>query len=164
MAQTGYTPIELYCSTTPGNVPAASDLKNGELAINIADGKLFYKDSGGTVRLMSSAYPRVSSIVSASTITPASDTCNQYNVTGLLVAANVSVPSGTPVDGQKLNLRITSGSAGTLTLSWVTSSGGYRVVGTSLPTAIAAYRTIYVGCIWNSAISYWDVVSVATQL
>jgi len=41
MAQTGFTPIQLYYSSTTTNVPLAADLANGELAINITDGKLF---------------------------------------------------------------------------------------------------------------------------
>lgn len=49
MAQSGYTPIKLYSSGTTTNVPLAADLAYGELAINYADGKLFYKNSGGTV-------------------------------------------------------------------------------------------------------------------
>jgi len=50
MAQTNYTPIQLYRSATPGAVPTAGNLLPGELAINTADGKLFYENSGGTVR------------------------------------------------------------------------------------------------------------------
>lgn len=46
MAQSGYTPIALYHSTTPGTTPAAGDLQDGELALNIADGYLFFKRSG----------------------------------------------------------------------------------------------------------------------
>ena len=42
MAQAGYTPIQLYLSTTASAVPTAGNLANGELAINITDGKLFY--------------------------------------------------------------------------------------------------------------------------
>jgi hypothetical protein len=44
MAQTNYTPIQLYYSATTTNVPLAANLANGELAINTYDGKLFYKD------------------------------------------------------------------------------------------------------------------------
>jgi len=56
MAQSGYTPISLYYSTTAAAVPLAADLVNGELAINIntADGKLYYKDSAGVVQLLAS--------------------------------------------------------------------------------------------------------------
>ena len=50
MPQVNYTPIQLYRSGTAGNTPSASLMQNGELAINYADGKLFYKDGAGTVR------------------------------------------------------------------------------------------------------------------
>jgi hypothetical protein len=50
-----------------------------------------------------------------------------------------------------------------LKLTWTTTSGGYRVIGTSLPTATTAGKTIYVGCIYNSTDTYWDVVAVTTQ-
>jgi hypothetical protein len=54
MAQPGnYTPILLYGSSTPTNVPLAANLTNSatgsEIAINVADKNLFFKDSGGTV-------------------------------------------------------------------------------------------------------------------
>jgi hypothetical protein len=50
MAQTNFTPISLYYSSTATNVPTAGNLVDGELAINTADGKLFYKDSAGVVQ------------------------------------------------------------------------------------------------------------------
>jgi hypothetical protein len=50
MAQTNFTPILLYASSTPTNVPSAGNLTNSatgsEIAINIADKNLFFKDSG----------------------------------------------------------------------------------------------------------------------
>ena len=49
MAQSGYTPISLYYSTTPGAQPLAGDLVNGELALNIADTVIYVKDAGGNV-------------------------------------------------------------------------------------------------------------------
>lgn len=50
MAQSGYTPIQLYRSATPAATPTSGNLAAGELAINTADGILFYEDSGGTVK------------------------------------------------------------------------------------------------------------------
>lgn len=50
MAQAGYTPIQLYHSTTPAAAPTSGNLIAGELAINTADGILYYEDSGGTVQ------------------------------------------------------------------------------------------------------------------
>jgi hypothetical protein len=52
MAQTNYTPISLYYSATATNVPVNTNLVAGELAINTADGKLFYKDSSGVVQVL----------------------------------------------------------------------------------------------------------------
>lgn len=54
MAQTGFTPISIYYSATATNVPTAGNLVAGELAINTADGKLFYKDSAGVVQTIAS--------------------------------------------------------------------------------------------------------------
>ncbi len=50
MSQAGYTPISLYYTTTSSAVPVNTNLVNGELAINITDGKLFYKDNLGAVQ------------------------------------------------------------------------------------------------------------------
>jgi len=55
MAQTNYTPISLYYSTTASAVPTSGNLVNGELAINIADMKLYAKNSSGVVTLLSSS-------------------------------------------------------------------------------------------------------------
>lgn len=54
MAQSGFTPISLYSSTTPTATPTSGNLVTGELAINTADGKLFYKDSAGVVQTLAS--------------------------------------------------------------------------------------------------------------
>ena len=57
MAQAGFTPILIYASGTPGAVPTAGNLTSGangaELALNYADGKLYYKNSLGVVTQLS---------------------------------------------------------------------------------------------------------------
>lgn len=56
MAQTGYTPILIYSSSTAAQAPVAGNLINStlgsELAINITDGKLFYKDNANAVQVI----------------------------------------------------------------------------------------------------------------
>jgi len=52
MAATNYTPIQLYRSATAAATPSAGNLAYGELAINYDDGKLYYKATGGTVKLI----------------------------------------------------------------------------------------------------------------
>lgn len=95
MAQTGYTPIQLYHSTTATNTPLPGDLVDGELAINTADEKLYFKNSGGTVKLLAS-----SAGASGNVVGPASavdgDLVAFDGVTGKLIkqAATVSVSQG----------------------------------------------------------------------
>ena len=48
MPATNYTPIQLYRSSSATVQPTAANLQAGELAINFADGRLFYKDNAGT--------------------------------------------------------------------------------------------------------------------
>ena len=66
MAQTNYTPILLYASGTATNVPLAANLTSSapgaELAINYADGKLFYKDSGGVVQVLATKSTALSTV------------------------------------------------------------------------------------------------------
>jgi hypothetical protein len=45
MAASGFTPIQLYHSTTNGALPLAGNLATGELAVNVYNGKLYYKNS-----------------------------------------------------------------------------------------------------------------------
>jgi hypothetical protein len=52
MAQSGYTPIQLYRTTTAAAAPSSGNLSAGELAINIADADmaLYAKNNTGTVK------------------------------------------------------------------------------------------------------------------
>jgi len=91
MAQTGYTPIQLYYSSTATNQPTSGNLLDGELAINITDGKLYYKDNTGTVRLLASnaSTTNVNTISFGSTgLTPATATSGVVTVAGTLNIAN----------------------------------------------------------------------------
>ena len=60
MSASGYTPILVYGSTTASNVPLAANLTTSasgvELAINAADGLLFYKNASGVVTKLASRY------------------------------------------------------------------------------------------------------------
>ena len=94
MAQTGYTPLQLYRSSTPSATPSAGNLADGELAINTADGKLFYKDSGGVVQTL------IDKNTVGNVVGPASSTDSNLaafdGTTGKLIkqAATVTVAQG----------------------------------------------------------------------
>lgn len=90
MAQTGYTPIQLYYSTTGSAVPSAGNLANGELAINITDKKLYAKDNTGSVFLLAS----------------------ESGTTGTVSSVAMSVPGFLSVSGSPIT------SSGTLAVSY----------------------------------------------
>ena len=52
MAATNFTPISLYYTTTASATPSSANLVNGELALNITDEKLYFKNAAGTVKLL----------------------------------------------------------------------------------------------------------------
>jgi len=52
MAQSGFTPIQLYRSTTAAAVPTAGNLVAGELAINLTDEKLYFENASGVVKVL----------------------------------------------------------------------------------------------------------------
>lgn len=107
--------------------------------------------------------PRVLSTSSTSSLTIDADITDQYNLTALSTSLTINSPTGSPVDGQKLIIRFEdNGSSQTLT--WTTTSGAFRVVGTTLPTSTTAGKVTYVGCIYNSQDVFWDVIAVTTQV
>jgi hypothetical protein len=95
MAATNFTPISLYYSSTTTNVPLNTNLVNGELAINITDGKLFYKDNAGVVQTIATKAGASGDVVG-----PASATANAVptfnGTTGKLIQNNsgVTISSG----------------------------------------------------------------------
>ena len=91
MAQSGYTPISLYYSTTASTAPLAGNLVAGELALNTLDEKLYFKNSAGTVKLLASVAgtTNVSSISFGTTgLTPSTASTGVVTVAGTLAVAN----------------------------------------------------------------------------
>jgi hypothetical protein len=71
--------IKLKKSSVPGRLPQPGDLDFGELAINYADGQLYYKKSDGTVATIGGG-----GVLGTRTITEATATNNQtiFTVSG----------------------------------------------------------------------------------
>ena len=103
MAQTGYTPIQLYHSTTPGATPTAGNLLPGELAINIADGVLYYEDSGGVVQQFASGGGEAGGVIITNKTTVTESYTFTSGVNGFSVGP-VTIGSGfsvTVISGQR---------------------------------------------------------------
>ena len=143
MAQTGYTPILIYGTTTSGHVPLAANLTTGttgvELAINVADGKLFYKNGSGVVQTLG-----LSNISFGTTgLTPSSPTTGPVTVAGTLVPANGGTGvSAAPANGQVLIGNGTGYTLSTLTaganITITNTAGGITIAAASAPTSVTS--------------------------
>jgi hypothetical protein len=82
-----------------------------------------------------------------------------YIVAAQAATASFLAPAGTPQQGQKLIIRIKDNGAAR-TLSWAST---YRAIGQSLPSATTASKTMYLGFIYNSTDTKWDMVAYAQE-
>lgn len=105
----------------------------------------------------------VSAAATSGTLTPDSRTTDLFVASGLAGAITMAIPAGTPENGQRLLLRFKdNGTARAIT--WTTSLSGYRAIGITLPTTTVISKTTYVGCVYNSADTYWDAVATVTEV
>ena len=132
MAQSGYTPIKLYYSTTASAVPLAANLDNtngAELAINITDGKLFYKDNTGTVKVIAGT--------GGTGVVAGSNTQIQFNNNGVFGASSGLTWDGTYLTASSIkDSALTSGRVTYATTSGqLTDSANMTFNGTTLTLA-----------------------------
>lgn len=102
--------------------------------------------------------PRVQTVASTASLVPTFSN-DLVTVTALAAAMNLAAPTGTPVEGKGLVIRIKdNGTARALTYNAI-----YRAIGVTLPTTTVIGKTIYLGMIYNTADTKWDIVSVREQ-
>lgn len=126
------TTIKLKKSGVSGNVPASSNLEFGELALNYADGILFYKDPGGTVRQIASG----------------GNTFNTIDANGTLIIADanndiltITPGTGTYITGDGITDTITIGV--NLSDSYLSTSNNQVATANALNAVFAIANTAY---------------------
>ena len=136
------TAIKLKKSSVVGRIPASGDIVYGELAINFADGRLFYKnssndirsflDSGQTISLIDSDY------VNARVVIPA--TQNVFSTIAVAgqsdVVADATTDTLTFVAGN--NITITTNDAGDA-VTFASSGAGSGVIGSANQVLLNTY-------------------------
>lgn len=119
--------------------------------------RLAVKDSSGNVTFFQRSGTQQTT--STATLTINSDLQDLGVITAQAAALTIAAPTGTPIQGQKLILRIKDNG----TARGITWNAIFRVIGTTLPTTTTINKTTYVGCIYNSTDTKWDVVVVNTE-
>lgn len=137
MSQSGFTPIQLFRTSTASAAPSAGNLAAGELAINLTDEKLYFKNAAGTVKLLASNSGSAGSVTSVG----GTGTVNGITLTGTVTSSGNLTLGGT-LSGVSLTTQVTgtlpvaNGGTGATSLT-----SGYLVKGngTSAVSASVVY-------------------------
>jgi len=98
----------------------------------------------------------LNSIASSATPTINSNATNFYAITALAANTVFAAPTGSPVDGQSLTIRIRDNGAGPFTIGW---NAIFRAINCTLPTSSSGQH-VYVSARYNAVDSVWDVLAV----
>lgn len=101
---------------------------------------------------------RVQSVTSSAIVTP-TNLNDLVIITAQVVGLTLANPTGTFTEGQALMVRIKdNGTARTIAFDT-----NYRAIGVTLPTTTVISKTLYLGIIYNSTDSKWDVIGYNIQ-
>lgn len=158
---------------TLGNFNGVFANGNSDISIPAANGNIVF-DVAGTSNVLTVTSTGISNTrinlrvanngaTTSGNITPNASLVDQFNFIGLTGAVNIAVPSGTYIDGQKLVYRFKDdGNARSLNWTGIVANS-YRAIGVNLPGSTVANKVLYVGCVYNSQDSFWDVISVGQE-
>jgi hypothetical protein len=109
--------------------------------------------------------PRVTSTGSTLTPAPNADTTDLFMLTAQAGTAAFQATSGTPVEGQKLIIKLNATGA-TRNITWTGGTAGYTAGGVALPTTVSVSKIVTVGFMYdtNNNVNRWMCVAVATQI
>ena len=123
-----------------------------------ADGNLVV-DSATQTLTNKRITPRVSTATSASTWTPSSDSYDLWVRTAQAVGLTINAPTGTPTDGQKIMFRIKDNGTAQ-TIAW---NAIYKGVAASLPGTTTAGKKMYLGFVYDTSTTTWDLIGYALE-
>ena len=123
MAASGFTPIQLYRTSTALAVPTAGNLAAGELAINLTDEALYFKNAAGVVTLLADSSGALGSVTSVNA---------SGGTTGLSFTGGPVTSSGTLTLGGTLALA--NGGTGATTAGGARTALGATTLGGNLFT------------------------------
>lgn len=104
------------------------------------------------------AAPSIQSVTSSATVTPTfSD--DMVKITAQAAGLTLANPTGTAVPGRGMAIRIKDNG----TARGISYGTQYRAIGVTLPTTTVVSKTLYLGLIYNSDDTKWDVVAVAQE-
>jgi hypothetical protein len=105
-----------------------------------------------------SMIPRVQTVASSATVT-ATSTNDLVTITAQAVGLTLVNPTGTFTEGQSLIFRIKDDG----TPQTIGYGVNFRAIGVTAPTTTVANKTTYIGCIYNSTDTKFDMIGTCTE-
>lgn len=102
--------------------------------------------------------PNVQSVISSATVTPTSSN-DEVVITAQATGLTLANPTGSPNQGQSMIIRIKDDG----TARSIGYDTQYRAIGVTLPTTTVINKIVYLGLIYNSTDTKWDVIGVSQQ-
>jgi len=164
-----------YVLTLASGVPTWAAASGGGGTPGGSSGQLQYNNSsafGGVTNITVASGqttaridPRVSiESNTATTLTPNISQYDMYVYEAMQNSLTINIPTGTPLNGDKLMFRFTDNSSSVGLNFVITGVGCFRQINVPIPTTTVAGKVTYVGCIYNSLSSTWDVIASGTQI
>ena len=103
--------------------------------------------------------PKIQEVTTSTSFTIDSNSESLGILTSIASNLIINAPTGSPSQGQKLMIRLKdNGTSRTLTFNSI-----WRSIGVTLPTATTPNKTIYIGAIYNSTDTKWDVIAIKEE-
>lgn len=155
LALAGADNICLWVGSGADNVDAANGITFGaSFDTDLYRGAANLLATSGYFYPLKGIYPRIGTTTDTGTLTINADLTDQYNVTALAQAMQIANMTGTPLDGQRIRVRIKSAASQNLTYG-STFRGSTDI---ALPaTTTGSGKTDYLEFVYNAADTKWDL-------
>lgn len=142
-----------YTVRTDSSADWAS-VSNDVYFYDVASDLAYYKNSNGTI---SALIKKTESVASVSALDIDSNNTDISEITAQAAALTINAPTGL---GRRLIIRIKDNG----TARGITFNAIFRAIGVTLPTTTTINKTLYIGLVYNSADTKWDVIALKEEL
>lgn len=123
-----------------------------------ADNSVTLRTAGEILADIGARTPAIQAVTSSATVTPTFDD-DMVKITAQAAGLTLANPTGTAIAGAGMVIRIKDNG----TARSITFGTQYRAMGVTLPTTTVISKTLYLGLVYNSDDTKWDVVAVAQE-
>jgi hypothetical protein len=136
------------------------------LMYHSADNHRFYVANVSRANLNANGFqaryiPQITATTTTTTLTPVISSAGTWHVTALATSLTIAAPTGTANNGERLIIRIKdNGTPQSLTFNGIYRAGGDVL----LPAITVANKTLYLGFIYNSTDTKWDLIAKVNNI